>query len=101
MSLSTDVRDNEAKKFRDTVDGPAVAVVLSESLSGAYVTNDLDDVAPITYIGKSNGTNWEVQKVTESGSDLSIRYATIVNNPSNTTYADAWTNRLTLTYEAR
>lgn len=101
MALSTSVKDNEQGKFRDTVDGPAVAVVLSESLSGAYVTNDLDDVSPITYIGKSNGTNWEVQKVTESGSDLSIRYATILNNSLYTTYADAWTNRLTLTYEAR
>lgn len=101
MALSTAIKDNEANKFRDTVDGPAIAVVLSESLSGAYVTNDLDDAAPITYIGKSNGTNWEVQKVTESGSDLSIRYATILNNSLYTTYADAWTNRLTLTYEAR
>jgi hypothetical protein len=101
MSISTDVRDNEAKKFRDTANGPAVAVVLSESLSGAYVTNDLDDVFPITYIGKSNGTDWEVQKVTESGSDLSIRYATISNNLTITNYSDAWDNRLTLTYVAR
>jgi len=101
MTLPISINDLEKGKFRDTVDGPAVAVVLSESLSGAYVTNDLDDVSPITYIGKSNGINWEVQKVTETGSDLSIRYATILNNSLYTTYDDAWTNRLTLTYEAR
>ena len=30
MTLSTDVRDNEAKKFRDTSNGPAVAVVIED-----------------------------------------------------------------------
>ena len=97
MVLSTAVRDNEQGKFRDGAEGVVVAV----TLSGDYVTNDIDEVATSTYIGKSNGVSWQVQKVTESGNDLSIRYATILNNPSNTTYADAWTNRLTLTYKAR
>jgi len=95
--ISTDIRDNELKKFRDSADGPVVAVTLSSD----YITNDLDEVAQVTYVGKSNGTNWIVQKVTETGSDLSIRYATILNNSLYTTYSDAWTNRLTLTYEAR
>lgn len=101
MTLPVSINDLEKGKFRDTAEGPAVAVVLSESLSSAYVTNDLDDASPITYIGKSNGASWEVQKVTETGSDLSIRYATISNNLTITNYSDAWDNRLTLTYVAR
>ena len=101
MTLPISINDLEKGKFRDTIDGPAVAVILSESLSGAYVTNDLEESAPITYIGKSNGIDWEVQRLTETGSGLNIRYATINNNLTITNYSDAWTNRLTLTYEAR
>lgn len=44
MSLSTDVRDNEAKKFRDTVDGPAVAVTSEGDLSGLLSGVSYDDI---------------------------------------------------------
>lgn len=63
-----------------------------------YFTNDLDVVGSDTYVGKSNGTDWLVQKITESGDDLTMRYATVLNNITRTTYALAWANRATLTY---
>jgi hypothetical protein len=61
-----------------------------------YFLNDFLNGDPL-YVGKSAGGNtWLVQKFsTTSGVML---YATQVNNASITTYADAWSNRLTLTY---
>lgn len=94
MSISTDVRDNEAKKFRTTPDGPAVAIVNS----GEYFTNDLDESGTTTYIGKSDGLNWLIQRIVESGNDLTIRYATADQNLTTTTYEQAWTNRTMLNY---
>jgi hypothetical protein len=41
MTLSTDIRDNESKKFRDTSNGPAVAVVIE---SGAESQSLIDQI---------------------------------------------------------
>ena len=66
------------------------------SLAG-YALNDLEDAEPM-FIGKvtSDGT-WLVQKFT-GGSVMS--YANLSNNATVTSYADAWSNRATLTYGA-
>ena len=66
----------------------------------AYGTNDIDEAsATITYIGKESraGGEWLIIKINESSS-ISFTYASQLINPTITTYADAWTNRATLTY---
>jgi len=65
----------------------------------AYKTNDIDDsTANITYIGKEDEEgNWLIIKVDET-SGVSITYATNSNNPTVTTYSNAWSNRTSLTY---
>ena len=65
---------------------------------GEYATNDIEEVGTITYIGKEDPAGeWFIQKVDQT-SGTSIRYATVKNNPTYTTYSDGWTNRATLTY---
>lgn len=96
MTLSPNINSREFDKFRDGQSGSVVAVAIED-----FVTNDLDESGSTTYIGRSNGVNWEVQRIVETGPDLSVRYATIANNSSYTSYTTAWTNRLTLTYAAR
>ena len=59
----------------------------------------VDEDAPLTYITseKVNGA-WLVTKFDETSGTVAT-YATIKNNPSVTTTADARTNRATLTYQ--
>lgn len=62
-------------------------------------TNDIDQVATVTYLGKSLNSVWRIEKITDLGSgDMQKRYATVDNNPSHTSYASAWSNRLVLDY---
>jgi hypothetical protein len=70
------------------------SITASSSTLADFSVNDIEDDAT-SYFGKTkpDGT-WLVQKVT----DTSVSYATVTNNGSVTTYTDAWTNRLTLTY---
>lgn len=93
MTLSTDVRDNEAKKFRDTSSGPAVAVVTESQTS----TNLVDIASPtVIYLGEAvynsleSDPVWKIQKV-EIGSIIKIL------NASNS-YNQIWNNRASLTY---
>ena len=68
---------------------------------GEYATNDVDDVseANIAYIGKEDPAgDWYIEKV-DTSSGTSVRYATINNNSSYTTYSTAWTDRASLTYD--
>ena len=54
--------------------------------------------ATLTYLGKEKSDGeWQFLKL-DSTSGLVKRYATVVNNPTITSYADALTNYLTLTY---
>lgn len=74
------------------------------SVTAPYSINNIDDgntTANITYIGKvkEDGTYY-IQKINETTSTLPVfTYATVSNNPGTTTYASAWTNRATLTYD--
>lgn len=67
---------------------------------GDYYTNDIDDYSEtnIMYIGKEkeDGT-WLILKI-DMNSGTVIRGATETNNAAYTTYSDAWSNRLSLTY---
>ena len=61
-----------------------------------YNLNDLAGDDPL-YLGKSaGGNNWLVQRFSTSAGTM--LYATQQNNPNITTYASAWANRTTLTY---
>lgn len=59
-----------------------------------YKTNDIESAAT-SYFGKTSpSAEWALIKLTGSV----VGYATVLNNPSTTLYATAWTNRATLTY---
>jgi len=68
---------------------------------GAYCTNDIDDysTAYVTYIGKeTKDGEWLIMKL-DTSSGTVIRYATVTNNPSYTTYSSAWAARASLNYD--
>lgn len=64
-----------------------------------FKTNDIEKDGLIRYIGQSkpNSEDWLLIKIDKT-TDTEITYANASNN-SQTTYADAWTDRATLTYE--
>lgn len=67
----------------------------------AFETNDVDKVSDtLLYNGieDKNGT-WCVQQVDSSNNDVSLRYATVANNPSYGSYTDAWAARVSLIYD--
>jgi len=65
-----------------------------------FGTNDVDkSSSTLFYEGLEDaGGTWQIVKISISGNITSNRFATKTNNPSNTSYSDAWTNRATLTY---
>jgi hypothetical protein len=57
---------------------------------GEYQMNDKVDDGDITYIGlEDSEADWIVQKL-DNTSGISRRFATKLNNPTVTSYADAW-----------
>lgn len=77
-----------------TVEVNGQTVVPVTTIDNSFNVNDIEDGAT-SYFGKTktDGT-WLVQSVT----DTAVEYATITNNSDRETYAEAWTNRATLTY---
>ena len=69
---------------------------------GDYFTNDIDSVTEerVTYIGKEKlDGSWLIMRMDETIEGLTlIRYASAKNNPSYTTYSNAWSNRTSLNY---
>ena len=67
---------------------------------GEYALNDKVDDGLISYIGFEDAeADWIVQKV-DNTAGVSRRFATKLNNPTVTSYADAWTARdTTLNYD--
>jgi hypothetical protein len=62
---------------------------------------DVEEAAPITYIGKEKEDgSWIVQKI-DTTSDTVSRWAGVSNNPTLTGYTQAWTDRASLTYGLR
>ncbi len=93
--------DNITFEITDTNGNKTLTINSEANLVAKYVTNDLDDVGGgVTYLGqfKPEGS-WLVKRITETGDDLAVDYANLSNNPTRITYTDAFTNRLTLTYE--
>jgi hypothetical protein len=67
-----------------------------------YNTNHIDDytTASVTYICQEDKDGaWLIKKIDETGNYPVFTYATITNNPTVATYTDAFTSRVTLTYE--
>lgn len=67
-----------------------------------YSTNAIDDytTASTTYICKEGAStaDWYIMKIDETGNFPLFTYATVLNNPTKTTYALAYADRTTLTY---
>ena len=62
---------------------------------GEYQMNDKEDVDKITYIGMEDSTgDWIIQKLDQT-SGISRRFGTKLNNPTVTSYGDAWDARAT------
>jgi hypothetical protein len=63
----------------------------SGDLMATYNTMDVDDSAsPITYVGKQDkDENWMIMKIDET-TGVVISYASVLNNPTVTSYDDAW-----------
>jgi hypothetical protein len=93
MTLSTDVRDNEAKKFRSTPNGPVVAVTIEQSnLSSLFDTS-----TSITYIGEAvrgslaSDPVWKITRIDTTSSLITIQTA-------SDSYNQIWNNRASLIY---
>jgi hypothetical protein len=74
---------------------------LVASSSNNYATNAIDDysVASKTFICKeSSSGEWIFTLIDETSTYPVFTYATIVNNPTMTTYSLAFASRTTLTY---
>ena len=93
-------------KISEIVSGSGLATetkqdeIIKKLLMGDYVTNDVDDYSEdnVLYVGKENiEGKWIIMKI-DMNSGIVIRGASEVNNPTVTSYADAWSNRLTLNY---
>jgi len=71
---------------------------ITTNAMGEYVVNDIEEIGALRYLGKEDMVgDWFVQKLDET-SGTQIRFATVKNNTSITSYTDAWTNRASLTY---
>lgn len=66
-----------------------------------YSTNDVDNTNPNSiFEGLQDADEaWQIVNTTTAGSIISNRFATIKNNPTYTSYADAWADRTLLTYD--
>jgi hypothetical protein len=65
---------------------------------GEYQMNDKIDAGDVTYIGMEDAEgNWIIQKI-DNTTGISRRFATVRNNPTYSSYTDAWADYLTITY---
>jgi len=72
--------------------------VLSDS---KYQSNAVDDytTTDVTYVGlEDKYGKWVIKKIDETGNFPLVSYATIINNPTLTTYTLAWAGRVAATY---
>jgi len=106
MSFSPNLLDRENDKFVESPSRPghaAIEVVISGSGSGgssnaleSYQLNNLEDSNPLLVgLVKSTG-DWLIKNFDESTGVM--LYANSSNNPSITTYVDAWSSRNSLIY---
>jgi len=86
--------------LRDTTNtqiDPAVKGLQSQTTSYGIIEIDDGDPAYYGFVNKDGG--WYILKEDETTGDFAYRYASPVNNPTETDFDDAWTDRgTTLTY---
>lgn len=65
-----------------------------------FNTSDIDEAtSTVTYIGKMDADGaWLIMKIDESTNPTAFTYATVLNNPTLTSYALGWAGRTTATY---
>jgi hypothetical protein len=65
-----------------------------------YATNDVDKSSSILfYEGLEDAEgSWQIVKTTLNGNITSMRFATVLNNSSYSSYTNAWTDRESLVY---
>lgn len=81
-----------------TVGGSTEATLLNLYSVMKWFPNDSIQSGSITYLGDEDKDGaYLITKIDTSSGNVT-RYASITNNPSVTTYADAWTARASLTY---
>lgn len=72
---------------------------LSVTQEDKWGLNNTSKSGNITYTGEEDvDLHWIVRKIVKSGSNLTMTYATQVNNPLVTNYDDAWDNKDSLVY---
>jgi hypothetical protein len=71
---------------------------IKSKIEDEFYTNNVDTtVSDTVYEGSENSSGkWMVKKINLL--TLEMGYASLKNNPTMTTYADAWTDHTSLTY---
>ena len=65
-----------------------------------FITNNIDEIGLVTYIGKENKDGiWIIQKIDETSGTL-FSFASSLNNATYTYYDVAWSCKTVLTYGA-
>lgn len=91
--------------FQDTSGNPGMATLnrnheVQVTVSDTWIANDTDTVGDTTYVGEETvDGRWRVRKIVKVVDVNTITYATSKNNPSISSYNDAWTARATLDYQ--
>ena len=91
--------------FRDSNGKPSHGIVndlhqQSTVVEDRWGLNNTNKAGNITYTGQEDiDGNWIIRKITKTGSNIAMSYATEINNASVTTYTDAWNDRTTMTYD--
>ena len=83
------IRDKEFSKFDQFGN--------VRSSSGFQVQDVSPKSSNIFFVGEISNGNWRIKKVDES-LGIKITYATKDNNPTKTSYVQAWTDRATLNF---
>lgn len=98
VKRSTDATGDDILTFATLASKLVQGVALVDD-AGAQVVEfavcDLAEAGALTYVGKESAAGaWLVQRI-DATIGLVVRYASVVNNATVTTYAAAWTARAT------
>lgn len=90
------VRKNDTENTWGDVGNKAGNESLPVNIKG-FEVNNWETTGGVSYIGEeTSGGDWRITLVTTATGE--VEYASVVNNPTVTTYDDAWTDRAILTY---